>query len=249
MPTFYDELAPLYHLIFEDWDASIRRQGHKLSAIVRSEWPNHQTILDVSCGIGTQAIALAMNDFRVTASDLSSKEIERARAETSHRSQNIEFSVCDMREANRHHGTGFDIVISCDNSIPHLLSDADILLALGQMHACLRSGGGCLLTVRDYDAEERGTNIVKPYGARIEGGKRYVAFQVWDFKGDVYDLTIFFVEEDILSKIVTTRTMRSQSYAIGTVRLIELMGEVGFSNVRRLDNVFYQPVLVGTKAT
>jgi len=24
--TFYDQLAPLYHLLFEDWDASIRRQ-------------------------------------------------------------------------------------------------------------------------------------------------------------------------------------------------------------------------------
>jgi SAM-dependent methyltransferase len=248
MPLFYDELAPLYHLIFEDWDASIHRQGQKLSAIVRSEWPSHQTVLDVSCGIGTQAIALAMNGFRVTASDLSPKETERAKIEALHRGQDIEFSVCDMREASTHHGTGFDVVISCDNSVPHLLSDADILLALRQMHACLCFGGGCLLTVRDYDREERGTNIVKPYGSRMEGGKRYVAFQVWDFKGDVYDLTVFFVEEDISSKIVTTRTMRSQYYAISTEKLIALMGEAGFSNVRRLDNVFYQPVLVGTKA-
>jgi len=248
MADFYDELAPLYHLVFEDWDASIRRQGHQLSAIIRSEWPTHQTVLDVSCGIGTQAIALAMNGFRVTGSDLSPKAIERARVEAVSRGQSIQFSVSDMREANLHHGTGFDLVVSCDNSIPHLLTYNEIAIALRQMFACLRNGGGCLLTLRDYDREERGKNIVKPYGARIESGKRYVAFQVWDFEGDVYDLTIFSIEEDLSSKVVVTRTMRSKYYAISTVPLMTLMRDAGFSNVRRLDEVFYQPVIVGTKA-
>jgi len=28
--TFYDELAPYYHLIFPDWDASIARQAESL---------------------------------------------------------------------------------------------------------------------------------------------------------------------------------------------------------------------------
>jgi hypothetical protein len=41
--------------------------------------------------------------------------------------------------------------------------------------------------------------------------------------------------------------MRSRGYAISTVRLCELMREAGFGNVKRLDGVFYQPVLVGTK--
>jgi hypothetical protein len=49
-----------------------------------------------------------------------------------------------MRGAFAQHGGGFDLVVSCDNSIPHLLSDAEISLALRQMLACLRPGGGCL---------------------------------------------------------------------------------------------------------
>jgi len=181
---FYDRLTPLYHLTFEDWDASIDRQGRSLASIIRSQWPGHQSVLDVSCGIGTQSIALAMLGFRVTASDLSAGEIARARREADRRNQRIAFSVCDMCSAHAHHGGGFDLVISRDNSVPHLLSDEDVLLALKQMHACLRPGGGCLLSVRDYDKEPRGTNIVMPYGARIEDGKRYVAFQVWDFSGE-----------------------------------------------------------------
>lgn len=248
MADFYNELASLYHLFFEDWDASMRRQGQQLSAILRREWPDHESVLDVSCGIGTQAIALAARGYRVRASDISKQAVERAKAEAVARGQSIEFSICDMRNAYAHHGTGYDLAISCDNSVPHLLSDREIAQALEQMHACLRPGGGCLLTMRDYEREPRGTNIVKPYGARIEGGKRHVAIQVWDFDGDQYDLTIYFVHEDLSSKAVTSRALRSRYYAIGVTRLCELLVEVGFSKVKRLDDVFYQPVLVGTKA-
>jgi hypothetical protein len=68
-----------------------------------------------------------------------------------------------MRQAHHHHGSGFDVVISCDNSLPHLLTDDDMLVALKEMLASLSAGGGCIVSVRDYETEERGTNIVKPY--------------------------------------------------------------------------------------
>ena len=81
MPDFYDELAPFYHLIFADWDATIERQGRALGALMREQWPGHRSVLDVSCGIGTQAIALAQNGFWVKVSDNSRGAIERARSE------------------------------------------------------------------------------------------------------------------------------------------------------------------------
>jgi len=119
-------------------------------------------------------------------------------------------------------------VLSADNSILHLLDDAEILRALESMFACLKPGGGCLLTVRDYDREPRGTNIVKPYDARIENGKRFLAVQVWDFAGEVYDLTLYMIEEDLGSGAVTAQAMRSRYYAIGTDRLLALMQRAGF---------------------
>jgi len=247
MTNFYDELAPLYHLIFQDWHASIARQGEQLQRIIHSQWPQHRSVLDVSCGIGTQAIALAMRGFRVKASDLSPKEIDRAVLEAKQRGLDILFTVCDMRNAHAHHGTGFDIVLSCDNSVPHLLNDEDILVALKEMFACLRVGGGCLITVRDYNHEQRGRNIVKPCGMTEQNGKRYLSFQVWDFDGEHYDFTIFFIEEDLSSKTVQTHTMRSRYYAVSIEKLLALMREAGFQRVAELDDAFYQPVLVGTK--
>jgi hypothetical protein len=36
---FYDQLAPFYHLIFPDWEASIRRQAAALENIIQGFWP------------------------------------------------------------------------------------------------------------------------------------------------------------------------------------------------------------------
>jgi len=246
MAHFYDELAPLYHLVFADWDSAIERQGEQLTAIIRRFWPESRTVLDVSCGIGTQAIGLSRNGFRVTASDLSERAIERAILEANQRGQAIAFSVCDMRAAHAHHGSGFDVVISCDNSLPHLLTDQDILAALREMFACLRPGGGCLITVRDYEHEERGKNLVKPFGVRQLGGKRFVVFQVWDFDGEYYDFTLYIVEDDLSSKEVRTEAMRSRYYAIGITKLLAMMEEAGFQDVARIDQGLYQHVLAGT---
>jgi SAM-dependent methyltransferase len=247
MDDFYDQLTPYYHLIHQDWNTSVEQQGAQLAALIHAHWPESRTLLDVSCGIGTQAIGLAKLGFSTVASDLSEKEIERARREAHSRGADVAFSVCDMRRAHQHHGTGFDVVISCDNSLPHLLTDEDLLVALKQMIACLAPGGGCLITVRDYAREERGVNLVKPYGVRTENGKRYLLFQVWDFVGEHYDLTFYFVEEDLASHVVQTHAMRSKYYAVSTDKLCDLMREAGFHDVRRIDGVFYQPVLVGTR--
>lgn len=248
MPGFYDQLAPLYHLVYQDWDASIRRQGEQLAAVIEAEWPGTRSVLDVSCGIGTQAIGLAMQGYAVNGSDISELAVDRAMREAVKRGASIKFSVCDMRNAFAHHGPGFDVVVSCDNSLPHLLTDEELLISLRQMANCVSVGGGCLVTIRDYEKEERGKNLVKPYGVRVESGSRYLLFQVWDFEGEQYDFTLYFVAENLSTREVRTFAMRSRYYAIPTSRLCELMRQAGFSDVRRLDGVFFQPVLVGTRA-
>lgn len=245
--TFYDRLAPFHHLIFQDWEASIERQAAALDGIIRERWgAGPLAILDVACGIGTQALGLAALGHRVTASDISPGAIERAGREARQRSLDIEFSVADMRRAHAHHGGEFDLVIACDNALPHLLTDEDLLAAFEQLFACTKPGGGCLVTVRDYDREELTGVQVKPYGVREDGDTRYLIWQVWEPRGPVYDLAMYFVEDRGGPECVT-HVMRSRYYAVGTGRLLELMRRAGFEQVERLDGRFYQPVLVGRK--
>ena len=68
----YDELAAYYHLIFENWDASIARQAGVLGPPIETACgKNPARILDAACGIGTQAVGLARRGHTVTGSDLS----------------------------------------------------------------------------------------------------------------------------------------------------------------------------------
>lgn len=248
MNDFYDRMADRYHLIFQDWDESIKRQAGQISSIIRGRWGDGvRHLLDVSCGIGTQAIGLSKSGFVVTASDLSEAAISRASNEAILRGCQIDFSVCDMRTIHDHYQRQFDVVLSADNSITHLLTDDDLLRALRQMYQCARPGGGCLLTVRDYDAEARGTGLIKPYGVREEGEKRFVIFQVWDFIGSAYDLAMYFVEDDRTSEQVVTHVMRTRYNAVGTDRLLDMMRQAGFTSAERLDGCFYQPVLAGNR--
>ena len=97
MSDFYDRMASLYHLIFPDWDASIQRQAGQLAGIIRERWGEGvRSLLDVSCGIGTQVIGLARQGFSVTASDLSERAVARAKDEARRRAVEIDFSICDI---------------------------------------------------------------------------------------------------------------------------------------------------------
>ena len=247
LKNFYANLTPFYHLIYPDWEKSINHQASMLDVMIKDNWGDKNSkILDAACGIGTQCLGLASLGYDVTASDLSPHAIERAKHEASDRDLSISLSVADMRNVYDHHADQFDIVIACDNAIPHLLSDEDILDAFLQFHACTRAGGGCIISVRDYDSEEKTGHSTKVYGSREENGITYLIFQYWDWQGEFYDFSLYFIEDEGKSQC-KTHVMRSTYYAVGTKKLIELMRTAGFQDVVRLDGKFIQPVIIGTR--
>jgi glycine/sarcosine N-methyltransferase len=95
---FYDRLASNYHLIFEDWEASMKHQAAALGAILERESgaPSNLRILDCACGVVTQTLGLASLGFTVTACDLSPASVERVRVEAAKRRSNVQLFVADM---------------------------------------------------------------------------------------------------------------------------------------------------------
>ncbi|MBW2367928.1 MAG: class I SAM-dependent methyltransferase [Deltaproteobacteria bacterium] len=243
---FYARLTPLYHLIYPDWDKSMKYQATMLESVIHEFWGDTSSVLDVSCGIGTQSLGLSILGYSVTASDLSPDEVDRGKEEAAKRDLSVTFSVADMRQAFNHHNRQFDIVISCDNSVPHLLSDEDILTAFQQFYQCTRPGGGCVITVRDYEKEDFSMQQVKPYGIREDNGKRWLLWQVWDPHPPTYDVTMYFVE-DRGEPTCRTYALRSTYYAVGIPSLMALMQQAGFDDVRRLNDRFFQPMIIGTR--
>ncbi|WP_338020292.1 class I SAM-dependent methyltransferase [Paenibacillus marchantiae] len=79
------------------------------------------SLLDCSCGIGTQAIGLAKYGYNVSATDVSPDSVKRAEKEAASRGVNINFGVADFRSLDTDLTGVFDIVLSADNAIPHHL--------------------------------------------------------------------------------------------------------------------------------
>ncbi len=244
--AFYDALSPFYHLIYQDWNASVDRQAQQLDSIIREYWGDRvHDVLDAACGIGTQAIGLARRGYSVTATDLSGESLERARRSAIERGVSIEVAVDDMRTLESQRGRRFDLVIACDNAIPHLLTDADILAALRALHERLRPGGGCILSVRDYAVMDMtGTKLV-PFGVRRDGDKRYIVFQVWECDDVGYNLHFYFVEDQPGATPIT-HVVRSRYRSLTIDKLVEFMRQSGFQDVKRIDGRFFQPLVLGS---
>src|SRR5215468_9252965 len=81
--AFYDQLAAQFHLVYGDWRGrAVPHQGAVFDAVLRAALgPGPFTVLDCACGIGTQAIGLALLGHQVHATDLSPRAVDRAARE------------------------------------------------------------------------------------------------------------------------------------------------------------------------
>ena len=250
---FYDDLAAHYHLIFEDWEASMARQGGVLTDLITGQLgraaPTAPRVLDAACGIGTQTLPLAARGFRLVARDLSPKAVARLKREADAKGLEVDVAVADMRHVRESVSGEFDVVLVFDNSLAHLHSDDDLRAAFQEFLSVLRQGGVFLCSVRDYDRVQRGEPATHMYGSRQYAGERYHLRQEWEWDDPTHYQATFIIDRETPSGLVRELCTKGQFYAVSTGRLLELMREAGFQNCRRVDEMFYQPILTGRKGT
>jgi 2-polyprenyl-3-methyl-5-hydroxy-6-metoxy-1,4-benzoquinol methylase len=245
---FYDAFASDYDLVYGGrWEEAVAKQGRTLDRLITSSLgAGKRHVLDCSCGIGTQAIGLAMCGHRVHGTDISARAIERARREADRLGVDVTFGTADFRDLQTVDGT-FDVVISCDNAIPHLLSDAEVHQALRAMRSKLRVDGLLVISVRDYDrflAERPSTAppLVVPGPPR----RLLVRFNDWDEAGPMYDLHFFVLSEDVATWTLSAHH-QTRYRALPSAELIAAARETGFQAINwhsAEEAGFYQPILV-----
>ena len=245
----YDDIAELYHLVYDDWDAAIARQAEALDhAVTDLIGRAPHRLLDVSCGIGTQALGLAARGYRVSAADLSAGAVARARREARNRGLSIDFSVADMRDWEKCGSQAYDVLLCADNSITHLDGLSEMSRAAKAFFECLRPGGIALVGIRDYAMEnDRATPQIHPYGFREYAGHRYFVFQTRDLRDDGYEVAMYFVREAGADHPPAITAGVSRYHFVHVDELKELFRDAGFERVRRLDGVMHQPLVVGRR--
>ena len=198
--AFYNGLAVDYHLLFQDWWEAAEWHGAAIDRLLTTldVHPGAQ-LLDCTCGIGTQALPLARRGYQVLGTDISRSAIDRGRREAEERRIGVEFAVCDIRDVGTLASSPFDAVLACDNSLPHLRTEADLIAALRSIRMCLSQGGVFVASIRDYDA----LSIDRPSGVAPvtyhSHGRRRVVGQAWQWSddGDTVLVMLFILQEKL----------------------------------------------------
>lgn len=237
---FFDRMAADYHELMPDWQSNIREDGVNLKELIVSlRGDRVSRVLDCACGIGTQAIGLAMEGYDVVASDISRKEVERAKREAADFGVSIDFRVADFRHLEDSIGEEFDVVLAFDNSLAHVETDADILAGLKSMRGRLKLGGHLLLGLRDYDAPDLAKRPPGTAPRIISGpsGQR-MAFQMWEWgeaDDPMYTSQFFILREDGDHwKVAINAATRIRAIKRGD--LVPLLDEAGYSEVTAKPN-------------
>lgn len=249
---FYKTLASNYHFIFADWHKSIARQSEVLDKLLRRYLSDDAySVLDCACGIGTQALGLAMRGWEVHATDLSAEAVERAQAEAEALGLKMTFGVADFRTLRQTVPGTYDAVIACDNAIAHLQTPLDLTQSLDNMASKLAPGGVLLLSLRDYDktVQEKPRSTMPVI--HDDDGQRTIVFQVWDWHPDAtgYHLNHFTVKQQ--GEAYQTINAVSDLRAWQRADISAALERIGLSDITwhmPESSGFYQPIVTARKS-
>lgn len=175
----YDDFSSDYDR-FVNWPARLAAELPFLEQQLQQV--GARRVLDAACGTGMHAIALAQRGYQVEGADVSAGMIERARRNAAAEGVEARFEQAGFGELSLRLGDGFDALLCLGNSLPHLLTAADLSAALADFAACLRPGGLLLVQNRSFDRIlARQERWMDPQAHR-EGDQEWLFLRFYDFE-------------------------------------------------------------------
>ena len=142
-------------------------------------------VLDAACGTGMHTIALAQRGYAAAGADLSASMVERARQNAAAAGVAATFQAAGFGTLAQTFGKGaFDAVVCLGNSLPHVLSSAELAYVLVDFAACLRPDGLLIVQNRNFNAVmAHGERWMEPQAHREET-REWIFIRFYDFDPD-----------------------------------------------------------------
>jgi len=115
------------------------RMAETVSSVLERFGARPRAILDMACGEGTFAVAMAKKGFQVTGVDRSSQMLKFARERAERENVQVEFFLQDMRSL--HFEEKFDLVTCWYDSLNYLLESKDLESTFAVVYRALRADG------------------------------------------------------------------------------------------------------------
>jgi ubiquinone/menaquinone biosynthesis C-methylase UbiE len=154
-----------------------------------------KTVLDITCGTGSQTFWLKKRGFEVIGSDINSKMLRIARQKAKKEKLGLKFLKCDMRTLRVGE---FDAVISIFNAVGHL-TKRDFEKTMKNIHRNLNINGVYVFDIFNLSYFLKGNNITKLTidWQESKGNKkvRDVQFSTIDGNGVLGSYTTSFIQD------------------------------------------------------
>ena len=234
IPAFYDRLAPDY----DDMTGFRKRFVHE-TPFFRLIVENHHiaTALDAGCGTGFHSLLLAQLGVRVTAVDVSVEMLDRLERHGREMDLDIRRVRSDFQGIKEVAPGPFDAVFCMGNTLPHLLGEADIRIALTNFSAILRPGGMLFLQILNYDRILATRERIQ--SAKESNGVTFVRFYDFDDSRGLVLFNILRLEkkEDRL----TTGLITVPLLPITSARMVGILEECRYQKIRTFGGIAMDP--------
>ena len=217
---FYEDFVEKYDKL-----VSLENRLKRESDFYKSVFSEHKVkkVLDCACGTGPHVIMFEKMGLSAVGSDLSPAMIEKAELNAKHYGVKATFRIADFRFLSKTFNEKFDAIICVGNSLPHLLNDADLTLALNEMYKLLDDGGPLVIQQRNYDM-------------LVEQKKRFFPMSIRE--GEVFFYVLDYFPNKVIFNVVNLEietkkfnVFSSEYNPLKKSHLEELTTKSGFRNI------------------
>jgi glycine/sarcosine N-methyltransferase len=176
---------------FINWEERLARELPFLEArLIRH---GARRLLDVACGTGHHAIALAQGGYEVVGTDVSEGMVNRARENAGAAGVSVTFRRVGFGQLAQTTDRHFDAILCLGNSLPGVLSEADLLAALADMAALLAPGGLLIVQNLNYDRVWPRQERFMPLESYRDGQEEWLFFRFVDFHPETltFNMVVF----------------------------------------------------------
>ncbi|MGB3313660.1 MAG: class I SAM-dependent methyltransferase, partial [Albidovulum sp.] len=145
--NIYEDWADSYDLMYRHKDGGIE-EFNRLCAKVLPPDLKRKRILEIGCGTGQAAAALALAGHQVTAIDFSPKKLEIARGRAARLGLDIDFQEVDFLEKSK--GEPFDVALALSSFVTHFLEEERQMRCIRRFRDCLTPDGIAIVGIYDY---------------------------------------------------------------------------------------------------
>lgn len=239
----YDRFSQNYDL-FITWDSRLEDEAPFFEDLFAAN--NVRSVLDVGCGTGMHPVMFAKWGLKVCGADLSEPMIAKAKANAKKAGVKIRFVRSGFEELPTAFPTPFDVVTCLGNSLPHVLTDKELLATLEAFHAVLRPEGMLVIHNLNYDRlEARKQRFLNPKHAH-RGERDFLFLRFFDFpersrttKSQPWTFNVVtLMQEDKQWRLHMEAT---EHRPLKQKELATLMGKAGFEGIQAYGDYQQEP--------